>query len=748
MIIKNLIRRRGRTLLTVLGISIGVAAIIILGALADGLQSGYDNILTGSKADLVLSQPNSLDISMSSVDEDVGDQLMAMSEVQAVSGMVQGIVTADNSPYFFIYGYPKDGFVLDRFQVVEGAALESHEAQSARGKPILIGTSAAEALHKGVGDSIRLSATVFRIVGIYETGSAFEDGGAVLDLQDAQDLMGRQRQVSLFYVQLKDPSLRERVERRAERLWPDLSLSSTTEFADKQIMGDMMNGYVWGIAGLAIIIGGVGMANAQLMSVFERTREIGVLRAVGWQSWRVLLMILGESIVVSILGGVLGVGLGWLALRATSDVLSAFGANVDSIGTDLLIQAFSVVVILGFVGGIFPARRAAQLEPIEALRYEGGSTGHKQKRLPLGGMAVQSLWQRTTRTLLTMTAIAITVGAIMALEAIVGGAADSMSEMAVGSGSEIMLRQADVSDTSQSVMDEQDLNKIEAMPEVQSVSGVIFTGVAMPETVFFIIQGYAPHELAIRRFKIVEGEPLSSNHQIIIGRAAAEALNKHPGETLEINESRYKVVGIYETGVGWEELGGVLSLRDAQTFTGKPHKVTMASVKLYDSGQAEQIVDYINTNFTEIHASLSGDFADQLPDMEATDAMLGAISFMTILVGSVGIMNTMLMAVLERTREIGALRAMGWRRISVLMLIMKESLLLSILGGLMGIAVAFGLVFLFQLIPWAAEAMQTTWTLEIFIRAISVALFLGLIGGFYPAFRATKMQPVEALRYE
>ena len=124
MIIKNLRRRKGRTFLTVLGISIGVAAIVALGALADGIQAGYDSFLTGSKADLVLSQAEAMDVSMSSVDEDIGQQLLAMSEVAEVSPMMQGMAQTEGVPYFFIYGYPADSFVLGRFKIIEGVGLE------------------------------------------------------------------------------------------------------------------------------------------------------------------------------------------------------------------------------------------------------------------------------------------------------------------------------------------------------------------------------------------------------------------------------------------------------------------------------------------------------------------------------------------------------------------------------------------------------------------------------------------------
>jgi putative ABC transport system permease protein len=108
----------------------------------------------------------------------------------------------------------------------------------------------------------------------------------------------------------------------------------------------------------------------------------------------------------------------------------------------------------------------------------------------------------------------------------------------------------------------------------------------------------------------------------------------------------------------------------------------------------------------------------------------------------------MLMAVMERTREIGVLRALGWRQGRILRMIMTEALLLGLLGGLLGVGIAFGLAYSLNAIPVYSGMLQARWDLEIFMRAISIALFLGLLGGLYPAFRATRLQPVEALRYE
>ncbi|NPV55108.1 MAG: ABC transporter permease [Anaerolineae bacterium] len=749
MVFKNLLRRKARTLFTMLGVALGVAAIISLGAMGNGLEQGYSSMMSKSSADLVLSQPDAIEISYSSVDEALERELLAMPEVTEVSGMIEGFLAAEGSPFLFIFGYPEGSFVMNRVPVIEGYSIFDRIPGSLRGKPIMIGNDLASALKKQVGDTLRIATTTYRVVGVYDTGDAFQDSGVILPLDDAQDLLGKPRQVSLFYLKVKDLKQRDQLEARVARRWSDLVLSTTQEYDNKQVFDDYMKGFVWIIAGLAIVLGGVGMMNAQLMAVYERTREIGVLRAVGWSRGRVLGMILAESVLVCLLGGVLGVGLGYLALLLLASNTVMMGASSAAVSMGLLVQALVVMLVLGLAGGLYPAWQAAKLEPIDALRYEGGTSGEHVRRLPIHSMALQNLWQRSTRTLLTITVIALTVGSIMALESYMASFTYSMNQMARGANLEVMVTQRDVADTSTSAIDERIGDRIAAIPGVANISGIIFTAIVLPNNEgFFIIQGYAPSSQAVQRFRIVQGEPLKANHQIIIGKVVAESLNKGVMDTIELSGSRFKIVGIYESGVGWEDIGGVITLRDAQTLVGRPRKVTMYGVKLHDPTQAQEIADQINTMYPDMQASVSGEFAQQLPDMQSSDAMIAGISLLAVMVGGLGVMNTMLMSVLERTREIGVLRALGWRRRSVLGMIMRESLLLAVIGGIGGILVAFVLVFVLSNAPMIGGLVTPTWEVEPFIRAMLMAGVLGLLGGVYPALHATRLQPVEALRYE
>jgi len=128
--------------------------------------------------------------------------------------------------------------------------------------------------------------------------------------------------------------------------------------------------------------------------------------------------------------------------------------------------------------------------------------------------------------------------------------------------------------------------------------------------------------------------------------------------------------------------------------------------------------------------------------------MADQISLAAVFIGAVGMLNTMLMSVLERTREIGVLRSLGWRRRQVLWMILKESLLLGAVGGLCGIPIGLGLGALVGAAGIWGGAIEPTYTPLLFVRAVAVAMVAGTIGGLYPAWRATRMRPVEALRYE
>jgi ABC-type antimicrobial peptide transport system permease subunit len=715
--------------------------------MAEGMRAGYTSMARGSQADLVVSQADAMDLTLSGVEESAGQLLKSWPEVADVDGMLMGNVQTEGSPFFYIFGYEPEGFAIDHFRIAEGQALD--QVRRVHGKPLLLGKGAAESMDKAAGDTLRITGGTFRIVGIYETGDAFEESAAVVSLEEAQQLLLQPRRVSAYYVRLREPEDEDRLRLRVERYLPKLTLSSTSEFADRQEIIKYLAGVAWAIAALAVLIGGLVMMNTLFMSVFERTREIGLLRAVGWRRGQVLRLILGESLVFAVLGGLLGTGLGVLGTYAMRGSGTAFGAYGGEFTPQLFIQAYVTVVVLGLIGGLYPAWWASRLLPLEALRYEGGAGDRGgELRLPGVGMTVRNLWRRRTRTLLTSLAIGVGIAAIVALGGIIEGFMTTFTQMVVGSQADLMALEADASDMGYSAIDERVGARLSALEDVEAVAGVGFAFATTEETPIFFMMGYNPREFGIRHFKIVEGQPLATNRQMIIGRQTAESMGLELGDTFRILESTFRVVGIYETGGSFEDSGAVITARDAQRLAGRPHQVSMYGIKVRDPDKVEQVRDYLNANFSEIEVSLSSDFAESIPDMERMGAMTGQIVFMAVFLGAVGMLNTMLMSVLERTREIGVLRALGWRRRQVVDLILREALVLGVLGGVCGILLGMGLVWILQQIPMIGGMLEPSYETALLAQAMVMALVAGIIGGLYPAWRATRMRPVEALRYE
>jgi ABC-type antimicrobial peptide transport system permease subunit len=743
MILRNLWRRKARSLLTIVGIAIGVAAVVALGAMAAGIAEGYASFAGGSGADLLVTQADSYDLSLSTVDEQVGQRIAQLAGVRNVSGVIFNIVQMEGIPYFIVGGYEPQGVAVQHFKIIQGQPL-SHEKQ------IILGRQAADNLKKTVGDTIKLYETPFRIVGIYETGQSFEEGGAIIPLSDAQAIFKKPRQVTFFEVQVRDATQVDAVQARIQQIFKkEVSISKASDVGDKQAMVQSMSAMAWGISLIAVLIGGLGMMNTMIMAVFEQTKEIGVLRAVGWRRNQVLRLMLSQSLVLSGLGGLLGVGIGlglvWLINHTPA--VSSFAPGV--IRTPLLLQGMAVALVLGMVGGFYPAWRAAGLSPIEALRYDSGAGDDEPAWARMFGMALRNLLRRRFRSLLTMGGIAIGVGLIASLGAMTQGVINDFSALASQGGAELIAMQAGVADMSFSAIDERVGRAIAAMPDVEDVSGIVWGFSSSQDTPFLMVFGMDPNGRAIRHFHIIEGERIRGRGEIMLGQAAADTMHKRVGDVISLPGGLFRIVGIYETGIAYEEAGGVTALQDAQNAFQKPRQVSMYQIKLRNPNRAEAVRAQIEARFGEdVSVSQASSFVENTADLQNMQAMLGAVFALAILVGGVVMTNTMVMAVLERTREIGTLRAVGWRQSRVLWMILNESLLLSLLAAGLGILVGLGLTLGLKAIPGFGSFLTALYTPQVILQAIGVALFLGAIGGLYPAWQASRLHPVEALRYE
>ncbi|MBI4672929.1 MAG: ABC transporter permease [Chloroflexi bacterium] len=746
MILRNLWRRKTRTFLTLLGIAVGVAAVLAFSAFGEGMATGFEKTFTTSEADLIVAQKDSMMLLLSNVDDTVGSDLKKMSGVDQVAGVVLGFVTLQDSPYFVVMGHDPRNFAIQHYRLLEGAPLTSK-------KEILLGKTTAKNYEKKIGDSFRILKTDYNVVGIYETGVSMEDGGAVITLDAAQRAFDKKKQVSYYALKLQDVRRSDEIKNKIETRWEDLTATRSGEATTQTESLQLYRSFGWFLGIFAVLVGGLGMMNTMLMSVLERTREIGVLRALGWRRRRIVFMILGESLVLGLIGGGLGIALG-LGLLQLTQLVPAVETLLKGILTPAMFaQALLIAVVLGAVGGILPALRAAQLAPVEAMRAEGGAAiqmGRLTRTLArvTGNTPLRNLFRRPTRTFVTLAGIGVGIGFLVALLAVTEGFTVLFAQLGGAGQADLIAEQAGVSDASLSTIDERTAERVARHPEVKAVSKLMMGFSSAPGLAYFIIFGLDPREEYIKHFRVREGRLIADEGEIMIGRFAANALEKKVGDTITVSGTRYVLVGIYENGSSFEDGAGVISLREAQAQFGKPRQVSFLSIAVRDPTRIDQVASQLEREFPEIIVGKPTEFTERMQDMQTMYAVLNALVVLTLIVGGIVMMNVMLMSVFERTQEIGVLRALGWRRRRILWNVLGEALALSVLSSLVGIVFGVGIGYLFTLAPGFGQFLLPAYTPAMLIQIFLVALVLGAIGGLYPAWRAANLRPIEALRYE
>jgi len=365
-IVKNPFRNRTRSILAIVGIAIGIATIVALGIVTDGLKESTESTLKAGQADFTITKANSGGFFSSTLNQSYVD------EVQNITGVKEAVGDRINTyrlngDAFILMGISPDKLELANINLQEGNAFTSNGSNE-----LILGKRASQSLDKHVGDTITLFGSDFKITGIYETGNMWEDGGAFLDLDKLQNLTDNQGKVTMIFVKIDNDAQLQDVTDSIENTYPNklTTIKSVDDFNRVNKGLSSIDTASWAISLLAILIGGIGVINTMVMSVYERTREIGVLKAVGWKDKRILTMIMGESLVLTIFAALIGIIMGVVAVNLI--LLSpSVGGFIKPVYSPLtFIKGFGVAILVGLIGGLYPAYRASRLSPTEALRYE------------------------------------------------------------------------------------------------------------------------------------------------------------------------------------------------------------------------------------------------------------------------------------------------------------------------------------------------------------------------------------------
>jgi putative ABC transport system permease protein len=400
--LESLNANRLRSGLTMLGIIIGVGAVIAMLSVGQGAQSTITGAISGIGTNLLfVSSGNRVQDVRNPRPLTMADALaiadpLVSPDVAAVAPSIQGSaevsVANGKQTTNSITGVTPDYFVMQNYTVTEGGFI-SQDQILGDSSVVVIGPQIADKLfgrHDGlVGETVRLNGQPFRVIGITASigGGSFgsQDSSIFVPISTAQArLIHRSiaNEIDIVYVQATSAdtvtqATDEVTQVLRQRHHTPIGIDDFTIFSQKDILSiattvtGVFTIFIGGIAGISLLVGGIGIMNIMLVSVTERTREIGLRKALGARKRDILVQFLTESSLLSLFGGVIGIGLGWGLAILVGKIATASGnpfsptVNLSSI---LLATLFSAAVGLFF--GIYPANRAASLEPVEALRYE------------------------------------------------------------------------------------------------------------------------------------------------------------------------------------------------------------------------------------------------------------------------------------------------------------------------------------------------------------------------------------------
>jgi len=369
-IVKNIIRRRVRSSLTVVGVAVAVGAVVSLVGIAIGFEQSFLKVYQKQNVDLIVQQLGAKQKLLSALPEALGDRIAALPGVKTVySGLVDWIDMDELKPVgLLLQGLQPDSPLFNNWKVVSGRKLRQGDV-----KEVMLGKNLAATLNKNPGDSVTvLDDQQFQVIGVFEAGTTYEDGMMIMMLEGLQKFMGRKGLVTGFSITLEDRSEEgvRRVAKQIAALAKNLDVKTTKELVDSTSEIQFIHAMAWVTSTVALFIGAIGMLNTMIMSVFERTKEIGVLRAIGWGRWRVVKMILMESIILSLLGGAVGTIGAMILTNMLSRFPAAAGVIEGNLPPSVILQGFMIALGVGILGAAYPAYRGAQLLPTEALRHE------------------------------------------------------------------------------------------------------------------------------------------------------------------------------------------------------------------------------------------------------------------------------------------------------------------------------------------------------------------------------------------
>ncbi len=366
IVLRSLVRRPVRTGLTLVGISIGIGAVVALVGISQGYEKSVEKQLDVIGIDLLVSNMSG-GITPKMFDASMEDKIRALPGVAETTSVMMRMLSVEEVPIMMISGRKWDGFSWHKLTLESGRFPKDANEQA-----VVLGTIAAELLKKKVGDKVQLEASELEVVGIVDGHSIVENGAMIMSLSVLQEVMGEPDKINFVDVRLSkdmDQAGVDSLMKKIKEIYPEGRASRANEVVGTSQGFKVVRAMSWSTSLLAIIVGVLGVMNTMLMTVFERTHEIGILLAVGWKRMRIMFMVLYESALLGFFGGVVGVVLGIIGLKVMEHT-TVRGMLQPDTSPLLLVTSVAIAVIVGILSGLYPAWRSSRLSPAVALHAE------------------------------------------------------------------------------------------------------------------------------------------------------------------------------------------------------------------------------------------------------------------------------------------------------------------------------------------------------------------------------------------
>ena len=365
LILTNLRRHRVRTLIGIAGIAFSVAAMLTVVTILQGAIGMFERILSND-SEIIVFERNVSDLFFSSVPDAAVAEMNRWRTVQHANPVLFGIVSSADHPIITCFGV-----VAADARIRDTTWLAGHrEDFGTNPRGVVLGERAAEFLNAKVGSEVPIGRETFLVIGILKTANGFEDGGVFMPLVAAQQFFHKEGLASVATVKLKRKEDQTAFKQAVAEKFPALIALENEEFSRSYSQFKILKATAWAVGCCGLILGGLGVANTMIMSVFTRIREIAILRVNGFSSRQIAAMIFGESALVSAVGAVAGLLIGMMIILALKSVPMLHGYVDAHVNLVVVLAVIGLACLTGIAGALYPAIYAMRIRPVEALRFE------------------------------------------------------------------------------------------------------------------------------------------------------------------------------------------------------------------------------------------------------------------------------------------------------------------------------------------------------------------------------------------